>query len=93
MKVWSEGVLNHRSDERGVHHWVLNDPARFNVLSDEMLAALEQATAAVAADEAARNARLRICATCQCPRIHEGKRCVTSWRSNGGPGWRRLILT
>lgn len=54
MKVWSEGVLNHRSDERGVHQWVLNDPARFNVLSDEMLAALEQATAVVAADEAAR---------------------------------------
>lgn len=54
MKTWSEGVLLHTSDARGVHHWVLNDPARFNVLSDEMLMALEQATAAVAADEGAR---------------------------------------
>lgn len=54
MKTWSDGVLQHTSDVRGVHHWVLNDPARFNVLSDEMLDALEQATAAVAGDESAR---------------------------------------
>jgi enoyl-CoA hydratase/carnithine racemase len=54
MKTWSEGVLWHRSDDRGVHRWTLNDPARFNVLSDEMLSALEEATRVVASDEQAR---------------------------------------
>lgn len=54
MKTWQDGVLVHRSDAHGVHRWTLNDPARFNVLSDEMLSALEQATADVAADEGAR---------------------------------------
>ena len=54
MKTWSEGVLPHRSDEHGVHRWTLNDPARFNVLSEAMLGALEQATRVVATDDAAR---------------------------------------
>ena len=54
MKVWNDGVLKHDSDDLGVHRWTLNDPARFNVLSDEMLDAMEVATRVVADDSNAR---------------------------------------
>jgi enoyl-CoA hydratase/carnithine racemase len=46
--------LQHERDDRGVHTLVLDTPASFNVLSEAMLAALQQALDAVAADEAAR---------------------------------------
>jgi enoyl-CoA hydratase/carnithine racemase len=44
----------HRHDERGVHRLTLNRAATFNTLSEEMLAALQAALDAVAADPAAR---------------------------------------
>ncbi|MEO5661142.1 MAG: enoyl-CoA hydratase [Polaromonas sp.] len=46
--------LLHRCDERGVHRLVLNRPASFNVLSEEMLAALQTALDAIALDPCAR---------------------------------------
>jgi len=49
----SPAVL-HTRDERGVHHLVLNRPATFNALSEEMLAALQTALDAVALDASAR---------------------------------------
>ena len=50
----NQALLRHARDERGVHRVTLSDPARFNVLSAEMLTQLAQAVSAVAADEAAR---------------------------------------
>ena len=47
-------LLLHTHDERGVHRLTLADPARFNVLSAEMLNQLSLAVRAVAADERAR---------------------------------------
>jgi len=44
----------HTRDERGVHTLVLNRPATFNVLSEEMLAALQAALDAVALDTSSR---------------------------------------
>ena len=41
-------------DARGVHTLTMNDPKRFNALSTEMLAALQQALEAVASDAGAR---------------------------------------
>ena len=50
----SQALLRHTRDERCVHRVTLSDPARFNVLSAEMLTQLAEAVRAVAADEAAR---------------------------------------
>jgi enoyl-CoA hydratase/carnithine racemase len=44
----------HTCDGRGVHSLVLNRPATFNALSEEMLAALQAALDAIALDESAR---------------------------------------
>ena len=44
----------HTRDARGVHNLVLNRPATFNALSEEMLAALQAALDAVALDASAR---------------------------------------
>lgn len=46
--------LLHDRDVRGVHRLVLNRPAAFNTLGEEMLAALQAALDAVARDESAR---------------------------------------
>ena len=46
--------LLHTRDARGVHHLVLNRPAAFNVLGEDMLAALQSALDAIALDESAR---------------------------------------
>ena len=46
--------LLHTRDERGVHTLVLNRPATFNALSEDMLAALQTALDAVALDTSAR---------------------------------------
>ena len=47
-------ILLEQCDTRGVVTLTLNDPARFNALGDEMLAALQAALAAIAADESVR---------------------------------------
>ena len=47
-------VLLHARDDRGVHTLTLNTPRSFNVLSEAMLAALQAAIDAVAADPQAR---------------------------------------
>jgi enoyl-CoA hydratase/carnithine racemase len=47
-------VLIHTRDDRGVHTLTLNTPRSFNVLSEAMLAALQSAIDAVAADAHAR---------------------------------------
>ncbi|MCZ2103017.1 MAG: enoyl-CoA hydratase [Comamonadaceae bacterium] len=47
-------LLSTSRDTRGVHTLTLNDPKRFNALSTEMLAALQQALDAVASDAGAR---------------------------------------
>lgn len=47
-------VLLHMHDARGVHTLTLNTPRSFNVLSEAMLAALQSAVDAVAADPRAR---------------------------------------
>ena len=44
----------HTCDERGVHSLVLNRPATFNALGEDMLAALQTALDAIARDESAR---------------------------------------
>lgn len=44
----------HTRDERGVHSLVLNRPATFNVLGEEMLAELQTALDAIALDRSAR---------------------------------------
>ena len=49
-----EPVLLHARDDRGVHRFTLNTPRSFNVLSEAMLAALQQGLDAVAADPQAR---------------------------------------
>lgn len=49
----SPAVL-HTRDARGVHNLILNRPATFNALSEEMLAALQAALDAVALDASAR---------------------------------------
>ena len=46
--------LLHTRDERGVHTLVLNRPATFNALSEEMLAALQTALDEIALDASAR---------------------------------------
>lgn len=46
--------LLHTCDGRGVHRLVLNRPAAFNTLSEDMLAALQSALDAVARDDSAR---------------------------------------
>ena len=50
----SPAPVLHTRDERGVNWLTLNRPAAFNTLSEEMLAALQTALDAVAADPAAR---------------------------------------
>lgn len=50
----SPAPVLHTLDERGVNWLTLNRPAAFNTLSEEMLAALQAALDAVAADPAAR---------------------------------------
>lgn len=50
----SNDILLHRRDTRGVHTLTLNNPKAFNVLSEAMLAAFQQAVDAVAADADAR---------------------------------------
>jgi enoyl-CoA hydratase/carnithine racemase len=50
----SQAPVLHTRDERGVNWLTLNRPAAFNTLSEEMLAALQAALDAVAADPAAR---------------------------------------
>jgi enoyl-CoA hydratase/carnithine racemase len=47
-------LLLHARDERGVHTLTLNAPKSFNVLSEAMMAAFQQALDVVAADPAAR---------------------------------------
>jgi len=49
-----DGPLLHARDARGVHVLTLNTPARFNVLGEPMLAALESALERVRTDAAAR---------------------------------------
>jgi len=49
-----DAPLLHRCDARGVHVLTLNTPARFNVLGESMLGALESAFEQVRADSAAR---------------------------------------
>ena len=44
----------HTCDERGVHSLVLNRPATFNALGEDMLAALQTALDAIARDQSAR---------------------------------------
>ncbi len=51
---FSEGPLRVACDARGVVTLTLDDPKRFNALGHEMLAALQQALAAIAADESVR---------------------------------------
>ncbi|CDS54107.1 Enoyl-CoA hydratase [Polaromonas sp. CG9_12] len=46
--------LLHTRDEHGVHRLVLNRPATFNVLGEDMLSALQSALDAIALDESAR---------------------------------------
>lgn len=46
--------LRHERDTRGVHRLTLAAPQRFNVLSEDVLTAMQAALAQVAADEAAR---------------------------------------
>lgn len=48
------GPLDVRRDARGVLTLTLNDPARFNALGDDMLAALQQALDALQGDESVR---------------------------------------
>lgn len=50
----SNDLLLTRRDERGVHTLTLNNPRAFNVLSEAMMAALQRALDAVAADPSAR---------------------------------------
>ena len=50
----TETPLLHERDDRGVHRVALNTPRNFNVLSEAMLEALQQALGAVAADNQAR---------------------------------------
>jgi len=50
----SDGELRHTRDARGVHRLTLNSPSTFNVLSESMLAALQQAAERIAADDQAR---------------------------------------
>ncbi|MFN3569087.1 MAG: enoyl-CoA hydratase [Polaromonas sp.] len=50
----SSAPVLHTRDDRGVNWLTLNRPAAFNTLSEEMLAALQAALDAVAADPAAR---------------------------------------
>ena len=47
-------ILLHTADARGVVTLTLNDPARFNALGDEMLAALQAALTGIAQDDAVR---------------------------------------
>jgi enoyl-CoA hydratase/carnithine racemase len=47
-------LLLHDRDARGVHTLTLNAPRSFNVLSEAMMAAMQQALDAVAVDDAAR---------------------------------------
>jgi enoyl-CoA hydratase/carnithine racemase len=54
MNTLNADVLLHEVDDRGVHFWTLNDPARYNVLSDTMLDQMLAATQAVANDTQAR---------------------------------------
>lgn len=54
MDTLNSDLLLHQRDSRGVHHWKLNDPARFNVLSDEMLDQIIGASKVVADDPLAR---------------------------------------
>lgn len=49
-----DAPLLHERDARGVHRLTLNRPARFNTLSEALLAALTQALSDVSADETAR---------------------------------------
>jgi enoyl-CoA hydratase/carnithine racemase len=50
----NDDILLHRRDDRGVHTLTLNHPRAFNVLSEAMMAAFQQALDAVAADADAR---------------------------------------
>ena len=50
----SDGELRHTRDARGVHRLTLNSPSTFNVLSESMLTALQQAAERIAADDQAR---------------------------------------
>jgi len=50
----TDALLLHERDDRGVHRITLNAPRSFNVLSEAMLAALQQALDAVATDSQAR---------------------------------------
>jgi len=50
----SDLPLLHTCDARGVHNLVLNHPAAFNALGEDMLAALQAALDAVARDDSAR---------------------------------------
>lgn len=54
MTTHSHDVLRVDRDARGVATLTLNDPARFNALGSEMLAALQQALDTLAKDEALR---------------------------------------
>lgn len=50
----TDDILLSSRDDRGVHTLTLNNPKAFNVLSEAMMAAFQQALDAVAADPAAR---------------------------------------
>ena len=54
IQTLSDGELRHTRDARGVHRLTLNSPATFNVLSESMLTALQQAIEHIAADASAR---------------------------------------
>ncbi len=54
MNTLNDDLLLHEVDDRGVHFWTLNDPARYNVLSHSMLDQLLVATQVVARDTQAR---------------------------------------
>ncbi|MDP2370328.1 enoyl-CoA hydratase [Rhodoferax sp.] len=54
MSDTTDPVLLHARDGRGVHTLTLNTPKAFNVLSEAMLAAMQTAIDAVAADSTAR---------------------------------------
>ena len=54
MSENTESVLLHASDARGVHTLTLNTPRSFNVLSEDMLTALQAALEQIAGDPQAR---------------------------------------
>jgi len=65
--VSSEAAVLRQRDDRGVVTLTMNRPANFNALSEEMLAALQQALDAIAQDEDARVVVLAAAGKAFCP--------------------------